>query len=75
MDSSGGAGSLPGITGFRKAILERPDSLKNVDDATLGEIVAKFGSSSAVESLAKKLDTVDPVQAAKVRRFAVKPGL
>jgi hypothetical protein len=66
-----GSSSLPGITGFRKAILERPESLKNVDETSLGQIVAQFGSNSAIESLAKKLDAVDPTQAANVRRLAL----
>ncbi len=74
MDGSAGSASLPGSSGLRKAILERPENLKDVDEATLGEIVTQFGSSSAIESLATKLDTVDPSQAAKVRRFALTKG-
>ena len=70
MDQTAGASPLPGLSGFRKAIMEKPACLSSTDDTTLARVIAQFDSPSSIEILAKKLDQIDPAKAGKVRALS-----
>jgi hypothetical protein len=70
MNEGAVAGQMKGSDGITRALREAPEAIKSINDTTLAQLVSLYNSTSALESVAAKLETIDATQAARLRSAA-----